>query len=391
LKLNAKLICNGILVLPEKAIRADLLIENNMIKDIYSNQNSNKTYPANVEIIDATGMFVLPGLIDIHCDAIEKEVQPRPNTFLPMDLALFELEKKLASNGITTMYHSLSLGTGLSLRGDHLLFDMINQIKQYRAQRSMMHHRIHLRYEINHIRGLQLAKELIENDLVDYLSYMNHSPGNGQYKDPGSFEAYVMKNQGVTQEEVRLIIDNLLKRQEMVDMNALKSLAELSISKGISLASHDDDSIEKINESIFYGTSVSEFPLNLEAAAYAKQKNLYVCVGAPNVVRGQSHDKNMRAIDAINEELVDILCSDYLPSTLLIAVFKLQEEGIDLSKAVKMVSLNPAKAMGIDSKFGSIEVGKMADLLLVKTYEGYPFIHKTMVGGIKVYQANFRS
>src|SRR5690554_5891880 len=137
-------------------------------------------------MIDAEGMLLVPGLIDMHCDAIEKEVEPRPNTLFPMNLALYEMEKKLAAAGITTMYHSLSLGVGLSLRGDDVMLKLLNQIKEYREQRSMIRHRIHLRYEITHFAGLAIAEKLIKEGNIDYLSYMNHAPGIGQYKSPGS-------------------------------------------------------------------------------------------------------------------------------------------------------------------------------------------------------------
>ncbi|OAS18730.1 alpha-D-ribose 1-methylphosphonate 5-triphosphate diphosphatase [Paenibacillus oryzisoli] len=385
-----KWILNASIVFPDEVKRGNIYISEGKIQGIYGEEVSRELIDDKHEVIDATDMYVLPGLIDIHCDAIEKEVQPRPNTLYPMDLAIYELDKKLAGNGITTMYQSVSLGVGLSLRGDNLLVNLLENLINYRNQRSMIRHRVHLRYELIHLAGIELANELIQSGIVDYLSFMNHAPGQGQYKKPGSFEAYVMKNQGVDKDEVKKITENAIKTQESIDWDKVRALAHLALSQGISIASHDDDSIEKIDEALTYGVTVSEFPLNIETAEYAKRSNLLVCVGAPNVVRGVSHDNNLRASDAIKLGLVDIICSDYLPSSLLHAVFKLVNENtVSLPKAVNMASLNPAKAMGIDKELGSIECGKEADLLLVKIFDGYPFIIKTFVNGKCVYSADF--
>ncbi|CAG7629236.1 Alpha-D-ribose 1-methylphosphonate 5-triphosphate diphosphatase [Paenibacillus solanacearum] len=388
---QGKWIIDALLVLPDKVMQGSLFIDGSTIANIVEDKAPHSLINLDKhEVIDARGAFVLPGLIDIHCDAIEKEVQPRPNTLFPMDLALYELEKKLAGNGITTMYQSISLGVGLSLRGDELVVQLIDHIRRYRDQRSMIRHRVHLRYELIHLAGLQLAEELIRAGAVDYMSFMNHGPGQGQYKRPGSFEAYVMKNQGVDKEEVKKIAENALQKQAAIDWEDIRALSQLAHQHRIPIASHDDDSEETIMKALEFGVTVSEFPLNLETAAYAKDKQLYVCVGAPNVVRGGSHDKNMRAIDAIHAGTANIVCSDYLPSSLLAAVFTIAEdERMSLSDAVNMASLNPAKAMGIDRHFGSIEQGKAADLLLVQSIEGYPWIQRTIVDGTTVYLSDF--
>jgi alpha-D-ribose 1-methylphosphonate 5-triphosphate diphosphatase len=386
-----KAIVNAQIVLENKVITGCVRIAEGRIADIYEGEAPTELLQRpGCEIIEAQGNLLLPGLIDVHCDAIEKEVQPRPNTLYPMDLALYELERKLVGNGITTMYQSVSLGVGLSLRGDHVMVDLIRQIERHRQHRSMIRHRIHLRYEIIHLAGLELAEQLVSGGAVDYLSFMNHAPGQGQYRIPGSFEAYVMKNQGVDRETVKSIADNALQMQEAIDWSRLRKLADNAISRGIAIASHDDDAMDKIDEAIRLGVTVSEFPLNLETARYAAKRNIYVCVGAPNVVRGGSHDKNMSAIEAIKDGSAHILCSDYLPSSLLPAVFKVADTGMSLPEAVQMATLNPARAMGIAAQAGSIACGKQADLLLVQRQDdGYPCIRRTIVNGSSVYSADF--
>ncbi|ANY67818.1 alpha-D-ribose 1-methylphosphonate 5-triphosphate diphosphatase [Paenibacillus sp. BIHB 4019] len=343
---------------------------------------------AALEIIEEDSCYVLPGLIDIHCDAIEKEVQPRPNTLFPLSMSLLEFERKLPLHGITTMYHSLSLGVGLSLRGEHLLTQMVELIRSYREQRSVVRNLIHLRYEISYLPGLPIVKRYVDEGAIDYLSFMDHSPGQGQYRQPGSFERYVMKNQSVSIDEVNAIVAELMENRRQIDWSGLEELGKLAVQRGISVASHDDDSSERVDQLKGCGVSISEFPITLETALYAVQQGLHVCVGAPNIVRGGSHDKNLSAAEAIGMGAADIICSDYHPSALLHAIFKLADEGIAaLPAAVRTATLAPAEALGIASEVGSLEQGKAADLVIVDRYEGHPWVKRTIVGGKTVYTA----
>ncbi|WP_238327616.1 alpha-D-ribose 1-methylphosphonate 5-triphosphate diphosphatase [Paenibacillus gorillae] len=343
----------------------------------------------NFTVIDARGRYVLPGLVDIHNDAIEKEVQPRPNTLFPLEMSLLEFERKLPLHGITTMYHSLSLGVGLSLRGDHLLTEMVELINRYRAKRSIIRNRIHLRYEISHLKGLHIVSQYIEENKIDYLSFMDHSPGQGQYRKEGSFERYVMKNQGMELTEAQALVVDLMERRKQIDWEQLRQLGHQALQQGISLASHDDDSSQRVDIFKSYGISVNEFPINLETAQYATEQGLAVCIGAPNIVRGVSHDQNLRAIDAIASGAASIICSDYHSSSLLQSVFKLADEKIAaLPAAVRMATLHPAQACGIEDEVGSIELGKAADLIIVQRYKGHPWVTHTLVGGKTVYTAD---
>lgn len=349
-----------------------------------------REYPE-AAVIDADGNYVMPGLIDIHCDAIEKEVQPRPNTLFPLPLALMEFERKLPVHGITTMYHSLSLGVGLSLRGDQYLTGMVDLIGDYNKRRSMIRNFIHLRFEVSHHAGLPIVERYVQEGAVHYLSFMDHSPGMGQYRKPGSFERYVMKNQGVTLDEVRTIVDELAERRQAVDRERLRDLAMLARERGIAVASHDDDTPEQVGLSMELGAGVSEFPITMETARYASERGMRVCVGAPNIVRGVSHDGNLSATEAISVGAADLICSDYHPSSMLSAIFKLADTGAaDLPSAVRMATLHPAQAMMIDDRVGSIERGKSADVIIVGHYEDMPWVTDAIVGGTRVYSATVR-
>ncbi|WP_256759717.1 alpha-D-ribose 1-methylphosphonate 5-triphosphate diphosphatase [Cohnella sp. WQ 127256] len=374
----------GFIVRPDGVVQGDLTIEDGVIISIATNDPSEDQ--SDDQVVDAAGAWVLPGLIDIHCDAIEKEIEPRPNTLFPMDMAFLQFERKLAGHGITTMLHSLSLGVGLSLRGEHLVAELIQLIAELRSERAMIHHGVHLRYEVSHLTGFDLAKRLMDEGLLDYLSLMDHAPGQGQYHRPGAFQRYVMKNQGVGLEEVAKIVEELEERRSKVDWNKLKSLTSEARRHGIAVASHDDDSAATVNRSLDFGATVSEFPLNLETAKVAHSKGMGVCVGAPNIVRGGSHDGNLNAVDAIREGVADILCSDYHPASLLQSIFKLEAEGIALSRAVAMATLNPAKVVGRDDAIGSIELGKRADVIVVRKVRNNPLVQYTIVDGTLVHQ-----
>jgi len=385
---NRMIIKGGTIVLPESVIRGDIVVENGKIAAIRSVSDPDaERYDDELsgETIDASGDWVLPGLIDIHCDAIEKEVEPRPNTLFPLEMAFLQFERKLAGHGITTMLHSLSLGVGLSLRGEHLVGEMIRLIASMREERAMIRHGVHLRYEVSHLTGFDLAQRLMSEGLLDYLSLMDHAPGQGQYHRPGAFERYVMKNQGVGLEEVATIVEELQERRARVDWNKLKALTAQAREHGIAVASHDDDSAESVRRSLDFGATVSEFPLSLETASYAHARGMGVCIGAPNVVRGGSHDGNLKASEAVREGVADILCSDYHPASLLHSVFVLESEGIPLPQAVNMATLNPAKALGRAEKIGSLEPGKQADLIIVRKVRDIPLVRHTIVGGTLVH------
>ncbi|MDR3540565.1 MAG: alpha-D-ribose 1-methylphosphonate 5-triphosphate diphosphatase [Desulfosporosinus sp.] len=391
--MSKKKICifNAQIILPDKVVKGHILIEGNRISEVVESGFPRvKGYP-DIAMIDAEGSYVMPGIIDLHSDAIEKELQPRPNTMFPINMAFYELEKKLAVSGITTMYHSLTLSDEWGVRNIDMVISIINSINRLKQSRSMINHKIHLRYELTFLAGVGVLEGLIRDKSIDFMSYMDHTPGQGQFKDAEALRNFTIQQHGIKNQEVEDFMDKTIENQARIDWFRLIGLAKIAKTKGIRLASHDDDTREKIDTLLACEGMVSEFPINLETAVYARSNGIHVCVGAPNIIRGKSHSNNMRAIDAIKNNAADIICSDYLPSAMLPAVFHLPKEGINLTEAVKMVTLNPAKALEIDSIVGSIEVGKCADLIIVEMHQDYPLLRKTMVGGNTVFQSDFQA
>ncbi|MGP4069534.1 alpha-D-ribose 1-methylphosphonate 5-triphosphate diphosphatase [Halobacillus sp. B29] len=380
-------IINGQVITPEKVIEADVWIEDGRILQV---GGSPEDWMENeYETIDAEGMHVAPGMIETHCDAIEKEMEPRPNTFFPLEMAMNEMERKLAGNGITTIYHSISLSDGSGIRGDEQAVNLMNSLDERRKNiPSMVRHRIHLRYELTNRDALPVIESFIHDQKIDLLSFMDHSPGQGQFKSMDGFQEFTKKQYNITDEQAVTMTKEVLSLKEEVDWADLRKVAQYAHSKGISLASHDDDTVEKIDYIMNdFPIQISEFPITMEAARHASAKGLYVSVGAPNIVRGFSHSGNMRAIEAVLDGAAHIVCSDYHPSALLPSVAEINQRGISLPKAWSMVSLYPAQALGIAEERGSLESGKQADILLIDMNGSYPTVRRTMVDGQTVYHA----
>lgn len=337
--------------------------------------------------IDAQGCWLMPGIIDSHSDAIEIEIEPRPTSKFPIELSFFELEKKLANEGITTIFHAVSLmkqNTVRWARQNETVFELIDNINRLAKGRHLIRHKTHLRYEIANVDAVNQVLKFIEEGKIDEFSLTDHTPGQGQYRDLEVQKRLLISHRHYSEQEAMDIIRET-KQQDRLDPQTIKELAHFASEHGISVASHDDDTVEKLELVRSWQCSISEFPVTLEAAKAAKEMGLYVVMGAPNLLLGKSHSNNLSAKEAIEKGFVDMLCSDYYPASMLHAVFNLHYQmGMILSKAVNMVTLNPARALKLDHLLGSIESGKKADLLIVDESKQKPILKSVIVGGKKI-------
>ena len=384
---------NGRLVLPDRIVEGQyLLMKGDCIHSI-SDQ-----LPEQVDqVIDAQGRFVTPGFIDIHSDRIEQFILPRPTAQFDFELALKECERELLHQGITTMYHSLSLYKderfGKSpLRTLASVQKMAELIRDIHDRFHLIHHRLHLRVEIDNLAAYDIVKDMIEQGLVHEISFMDHSPGQGQYKDLAIYRKTLAKYQDCETEEFDF--ERFLKQEkdkETLSFHQLQELCQLAHHHGIAVASHDDDTIEKLQVNREINVDISEFPITIEASQYANTLGFLTVVGAPNILRGGSHAGNMSAAQAILAGCADILCSDYYPPAILHGIFIMHTKyGVSLPEMVNRVSLNPAKAVGLDSQYGSIEPGKKADLLIIDLLDGYPVITHVLVDGHTTSRIEYR-
>ena len=348
------------------------------------------------QLIDARGGYISPGFIDIHSDYIETIASPRPTSMMDFNISLREAEKNLISHGITTMFHSLSFYrddafTYNPMRNPKNIQRMVDAIDATHNELHLIRHRLHARYEIDNVDEVDRLVQNIEDGKVHLLSFMDHTPGQGQYRNLEVYRETLKGYRDISDEEVNVLI---AERQsvEFLTIEKIKEITDIAISKGISVASHDDDEITKLELVKSFGTTISEFPITLEVAKRAKEIGLHTIAGAPNVLLGGSHSGNLSAAEAIAHDCVDILCSDYYPAALLHAVFDLHEKhGNDLHEMFMKVTLNPAKAVRMDDELGSIKVGKKADILVIERMDdGYPMLTATIVNGALITTTNYR-
>lgn len=369
------------------ATRDEILLNHQLwIRDelIEAIKEEESPIPEGAEVVDAMGDLVMPGMIDIHSDMIERTISPRKNTTMDYEFSLRAAERELISQGITTMYHSISLYNPANMQNPNNVrlpenaLRFARLLERFRKEPHIVHHRFHMRYEIDNLMSFDLAKEMIRHQLVDLFSFMDHRPGQGQYHD---LDRYFKMHSGKTPEEMEAILKRHREKEVLTSEMKLE-LANLAAEYGISVASHDDDCISKLEENLNYHTVISEFPITLEVARAARRMGYEVSVGAPNVLMGGSHVGNLSSAEAILDGCATVLVSDYYTNGMLEAVFMLQRKyGLKLHDAIAMVTHNPARAVGVSSYVGSIEPGKVADLLIVNHEDEHPMVRIAFVNG----------
>lgn len=377
-------IINANLVLENELIEnGSLLIENGIITSI-----NPQHVPENAQAIDAQGQTLMPGMIDLHCDALEKEVEPRPNVHFPLDFACAQADKRNAAAGITTVFHALSFANEeLGVRNNQFAKEIAESVHQFQPH-ALVDNRVHCRYEITDPTGLPILMELMEKKAMHLVSLMDHTPGQGQFKDLAAYKAYFGKSYQKSEEELDELIAQKQQQAEGA-MERVELLVKKAHENGIAVASHDDDCKERVDTMTALGVDISEFPINLETAKYAREKGMKTIMGAPNILRGKSQSGSMRALDAVNAGVCDCLCADYAPAALIVAVFKLPTiSELSLPQAVQLVTKNPAEAAKLHDR-GVIEVGKCADLITVTNLDGLVQVSEVFVKGVSTYKASY--
>lgn len=333
-----------------------------------------------------SGYTLVPGLIDLHCDALEKEVEPRPGVHFPLPFACAQADRRNAAAGVTTVFHALSFADAeLGVRNNAVATEIVRALHAWQAH-ALVDNRVHARYEITDPTAPPYLRSLLQGDQVHLLSFMDHTPGQGQFRDIDAYRAYLAKTYQTRGEAV----DELLAAKFEAAQGAqarMQALAQLAQQRAIAIASHDDDSPAKIAVMRGLGAVIAEFPTNLDTAKAARRAGLATLFGAPNIVRGKSQSGAMRALDGVLAGVVDCLCGDYSPAALLPAVLKLpQLAGIALHQAVALVTKNPAAAAGLPDR-GEIARGRRADLVAFSTAADVVLARRVWVRGQAIFSA----
>jgi len=382
--MTATYLTHATLVLPDRVLHDSAMV----ITDGQITAIEPASAPAHAQIVDLRGHTVMPGLIDVHCDAIEKEAEPRANVLFPLDFAVAQVDRRNAAAGITTPYHALSFASNaFGVRNNETAATLVRAVAAYRSH-SLVDNRIHCRYEVSDASAVPALEMLMSEGVVDLLSVMDHSPGQGQFKTLDAYLTYMMGNHGMSREAAAEAA-----AKKFADMDGATERVNQLVAKahalGIPTASHDDDSPQRIAAMQALGVRMSEFPINVETAQAASSHALPTILGAPNVLRGKSQSGSMRAIDAILAGVGNILCSDYQPSTLIAAAFAAaQQAELPLNEALALVSANPADACLLHDR-GRLAVGKRADVIAVASVAGQPLVTHTWSAGRLVFAAGY--
>jgi alpha-D-ribose 1-methylphosphonate 5-triphosphate diphosphatase len=374
-------LANAMLVLPGEVLRGSLVMKDGVIAGL--SQDGGVTPGA----IDCAGDLVMPGLIELHTDNLERHIEPRPKVDWPHASAIIAHDGELASVGITTVFDALRVGSVTSkTKGNYgeyarALADEILELRRAGALR--ISHFLHLRAEICSETLIEELAKFGTDDAVGIVSLMDHTPGQRQFRDVSKLEAYVMGKHGYSAAE---FVDHITGQQALGRrMGKAHEAAAVAASRryGSVLASHDDTTEEQVVASARNGAQFAEFPTTFEAARACRAHGIRVMMGAPNLIRGGSHSGNVAAQSLAEADLLDIVSSDYVPSALLTAALMLGDIWGDQARGVATVTLAPAAASGLSDR-GHLQIGARADVIRVARIGEAAIVRGTWVAGNRV-------
>lgn len=337
--------------------------------------------------IDLENDLLIPGLIELHTDHLENHLRPRPKVVWPPLSAILAFDAQIAASGITTVYDCIRAGKDIDYAGDTgEITAVANAIAEAQSANVLRSdHRLHVRCEVCADDVTGDLERILENQPVDLVSLMDHTPGARQFVNLDAWRTYYAGRSGRSEADIERLIQ---AKHAQFDRNYARhraTVVEVAHANGIVVASHDDATADHVAESMRDKVAIAEFPTTIEAARLSHEAGITVMMGAPNVVRGGSHSGNVAAETLAREGYLDALSSDYVPASLLLAVFDLIRRIPDygLPKALAHVTTKPAAAAGLLDR-GEISVGKRADLVRVETRAHQPIVREVYREGRRV-------
>lgn len=368
-------------VLTEALIRADLATEGETILGL------DGAAPDRALRLDATGLYVLPGIVDCHGDAFERHIMPRPGVAFDIDLALRDADRAILASGITTAFHGVTWSWEPGLRGADNARRLVERIAALKTELGA-DTRFHLRHETFNLAAEAEITDWLGTGRVGVLAFNDHTGGILKSSSRPGKIAKMVERTGLTHEDFMALAENVWARKDEVP-GSVERLAAAARAAGVPAMSHDDMTPEMRRWYRGLGVTVAEFPINEATTREAAAHGEAIVFGAPNVVRGGSHIDCPAAEAMVRERLCTILASDYYYPALPLAPFILTRKGAaDFATAWRLVSQGPAEALGLSDR-GIIASGKRADLVLIAP-EPQPRIVATIAGGRLVHLADQR-
>jgi alpha-D-ribose 1-methylphosphonate 5-triphosphate diphosphatase len=373
---------NARIVTADEEFTGSVVLEDGLIRSV----DTGDTAVAGAE--DWAGDWLMPGLVEVHTDNLEKHLSPRPGVLWNAHSAMLVHDAQCAAAGITTVLDSVVIGDldegGPRCQTQHTSIAALHQCRDEGLMR--VAHLLHLRCELSAPDMLEVFHQYTNDALLTLVSMMDHTPGQRQWRDLKTYRRYTERNGSYTDAGFDAMIAQRKADQQAYSLPHRVEIVRECQARGLPMASHDDTLLSDIAQAVQERVVMSEFPTTVEAAQAARTAGMAIIMGGPNMVKGGSHSGNVSAAELAQLDLLDIFSSDYVPSSLLLGTFMLSAlDGWTLPKAVRTVTRNPARAIRLQDR-GEIAPGLRADLLRVRMNRaGMPMVTETWFGGTRAF------
>ncbi|KAA2211472.1 alpha-D-ribose 1-methylphosphonate 5-triphosphate diphosphatase [Teichococcus oryzae] len=371
------ILTNARLVLPEEVLDGTLVLRGGQIAEVQPGRSRLAA------ALDLDGDHVIPGVVDVHTDNLERQVQPRSLARWPSRSAFLSHDAQTAAAGVTTVLDALCLGDlGFDAERTETFLNAVKDLDALEQTGLLKsEHFLHLRCELPAPDLLPLLETVADHPAVRMVSLMDHTPGVGQYVDIERYRQMRLRG-GKSIAEIDRRIGELVTQRERLRGPQRRALLERLAYRHLPLASHDDWQEAEIAENAADGILISEFPVSMMAAQAARRHGMSIIAGAPNIVRGGSHSGNVAASDLLDRSLVDVFASDYVPPAMIEAVWQASAR-IGLPRAVATITDAPARMLAMTDR-GRLERGLRADLVRIRPLGALPAIRAVWRGGERV-------
>lgn len=379
--MKQRIIKNAKIVTATDEFTGCMVIENGLIRSIERGDTS----VAGAE--DWAGDWLLPGLVELHTDNLEKHLVPRPGVLWNAHSATVMHDAQCAAAGITTVLDSIVIGDmdqgGSRSQTQHVSIQALHECRDEELLR--VEHLLHLRCEISAPDIVEVFEQYVDDSLLELVSVMDHTPGQRQWRDLTKYRRYAERNGSFRDGEYQALVEERREHQLKYAIPNRAAIIAASHARNLPLASHDDTEVEHVEQAHQERIAISEFPTTVAAARAARAAGIGIVMGGPNLVKGGSHSGNVSASELAQLDLLDIFSSDYVPASLLQSAFLLRDSvGWSLPKAVNTITRNPAHAIGLTDR-GELAPGLRADLIRVRMSGDMPIVRGAWHKGARAF------